>query len=133
MGYRSEVYIEVANNVEVPPAIMALLVETLPNTTVDAAGNMLCHGDAVSWDPSCIDSTERVEEFLDTLPGGDYRFVRVGEDRNDSEDHGYSEVFMLEIDTTVEPANAGGADAPKGAGANDAYERRVAQIKGARK
>ena len=122
MGYRSEV--ELAVTAEALTYLMVKLAgneearkmvfehHDLLDTDYDGEGGLKVHWEYIKWYDS-YKEVQAIEEFLNEMDemcrphgeGGDmdeqYRFCRIGEDRDDNEERGYLRAFDIERRITI--------------------------------
>ena len=104
MGYRSEVYLRIAEPlVEVVDAARKL-DDNLDKMLSDAAeeGNKTdFHWEHTKWYDS-YPEVQAVESLLDMLQDDDYGFIRLGEEEGDIERKGYPGEYDMYINTSVD-------------------------------
>ena len=104
MGYRSEVYLRIAEPlVEVVDAARKL-DDTLDKMLSDAAeegSKTDFYWEHTKWYDS-YPEVQAVESLLDMLQDDDYGFIRLGEEHGDIEQKGYPSDYDMYTNTSVE-------------------------------
>lgn len=104
MGYRSDVALELSRNVVIPNYIKIMLAAWCDEFEVSPDGDIVCEISAIKWytGTDCID---RFEQWLDNLDPEEFRFIRIGEENDDIEDRGRSEIFNCHVSVSFNRLN----------------------------
>ncbi len=102
MGYRSEVYLRIAEPlVEVVDAARKL-DDTLDKMLSEAQdGKTDFHWEGYKWYDT-YPEVQAVESLLEMLQDDDYGFIRLGEEEGDIEQKGYPSDYDMYTNTSVE-------------------------------
>ena len=104
MGYRSEVYLRIAEPlVEVVDAARKLddNLDKMLSDAAEADSKTDFHWEYTKW-YNIYPEVRAVESLLDTLQDDDYGFIKIGEEEDDIERRGYPADYNMYTNTIVE-------------------------------
>jgi hypothetical protein len=106
MGYRSDIAFELKK--ETNDLFQAIYAAKFPedlswlydNIQQESEDGTLYCWECIKWYDS-YPEVSFITKFISELDENDYRFVRIGEEHDDNETGGYSEVFNLNIHRSI--------------------------------